>query len=252
MDTKRIIQAEAARAEALVSKYLGFYAGDLDLVDLNIMAIKDVSDDFKRCVQRIQDLIDAQPTRQVARNMVNLVDALAELVRVPRLRQPLMRMWEIEETISSGGFWFIRHATVILMTFLGIGFIDDEMNTLQLAISYAAGLIAFTSLALSLTHFKNPAQAFFIGVPVVLVTCSVVSTVGNETLVMAFLLVVSIGLFFKSMFDMFNEPREGSSAAGGEDYMPHMDTSEGLFEDEADPFLHNHAGFVPYAADDDL
>ncbi|HFL7771549.1 TPA: hypothetical protein ACG47G_006122 [Pseudomonas aeruginosa] len=31
MDTKRIIQAEAARAEALIGKYLGFYAGDLVL-----------------------------------------------------------------------------------------------------------------------------------------------------------------------------------------------------------------------------
>ncbi|RNF58544.1 hypothetical protein EFK68_04025 [Pseudomonas aeruginosa] len=103
----------------MIGKYLGFYAGDLVLAELNIMAIDDVSDDFKRCVQMIQDLLDASPSKQVARNMVNLVDALTDLVRVPRLRQPLMRMWEIEETISSGGFWFIRHAVVIFMAFLG-------------------------------------------------------------------------------------------------------------------------------------
>lgn len=254
MDTKRIIQTQAERAEALVCKYLGFYAGDLVLADLNIMAIKDVSHDFKRCVQMIQGLLDAKPSAHVARNMVYLVNALAALVRVPRMRQPLMRLWEIEETLSTGGFWFIRHAFVIIMVLLGVGFVDDVMNTQQQVISYAAGLIAFISLALSLTHFKNPAQALFFGVPVVFVGCVLVSTAGNETLMMFGLLLLSFGLFIKSVIGMFNE-RNGDRRAGyGEevDYMPHLDTSEGLFDDEGDPFLVNHAGFIPYAADEEF
>jgi hypothetical protein len=248
MDTKRIIRSEAARAEALVGKYLGFYAGDLVLAELNIMAIDDVSDDFKRCVQMIQDLTDASP-KQVARNMVNLVDALTDLVRVPRLRQPLMRMWEIEETISSGGFWFIRHAVVIFMAFLGVCFVDDDMNTHQLVISYAAGLVGFFSLAISLTHFKEPVRAFFIGVPLVLVGCALVTAAGNETLMMFGLLLLSFGLFLKSVVGMIQDRNNGSGTPY-DDKSVNYDSSKELFEDDADPFLHNHAGFVPYAADD--
>ncbi|HCE7245690.1 TPA: hypothetical protein NHR53_002239 [Pseudomonas aeruginosa] len=249
MDTKRIIQAEAARAEALIGKYLGFYAGDLVLAELNIMAIDDVSDDFKRCVQMIQDLLDASPSKQVARNMVNLVDALTDLVRVPRLRQPLMRMWEIEETISSGGFWFIRHAVVIFLAFLGVCFVDDDMNTRQLVISYAAGLVGFISLALNLTHFKDPVRAFFIGIPVVLAGCVLVTAAGNETLMMFGLMLLSIGLFLKSVVGMFRDRNTGNGTPY-EDELGLHNSSEGLFDDDADPFLHNHAGFVPYAADD--
>lgn len=252
MDTERIIRTQSLRAEAMVSNYLGFYAADLELADLNVMAIKDVSHDFKRCVQLIQGLLDAKPTVQVARNMVTLVDALADLVRVPRMRKPLMRLWEIESNLSSGGLWFIRHAVVIFMALLGVAFVDDVMNTHQMLISYAAGLIALTSLALGLTHFKNPTQTFLIGVPAVLVVCAAVSMVGNETLMMAVLMLISIGLFFKSMFDMFNQPRTAKSADYDEDdgYAPHLDTSESLFDHEGDPFLHNHAGLIPYAADD--
>ena len=249
MDTKQIIQSEAQRAEAIVCKYLGYRAGDLALADLNIRAIADVTEDFKRCVVLIQGLLDAEPTKQVARNMVSLVTALSELVRVPRMRQPLMRMWEIEQTISSGGFWFIRHAVVIFMSFLGVGFVDDQMNTLQQVISYTAGLLAFISLTLGLTHFKSPTQAFFIGVPVVLAGCVVVSILGNETLLMAFLLLLSIGLFLKSAFDVVSD-RTHAGRATYEDDMPYLETSEGLFDDEGDPFLHNHAGLHPYAADD--
>lgn len=244
MDTKRIIQAEAARAEALIGKYLGFYAGDLVLTDLDIMAIGDVSDDFKRCVRMIQGLLDASPSKQVARNMVNLVNALNDLVQVPRLRQPLMRMWEIEETISSGGFWFIRHAVVIFLAFLGVCFVDDDMNIRQLVISYSAGLVSFISLAFSLTHFKKPVRAFFIGIPLVLAGCALVNAAGNETLMMLGLMLVSIGFFLKSVFVLFQDRKNANFVPGCHDL------SEGLFDDDADPFLHNYAGFVPYAADD--
>ncbi|HBO2381613.1 TPA: hypothetical protein L4H13_006364 [Pseudomonas aeruginosa] len=90
MDFNRVIQAEADRAEALIAKYLGFYPGDLDLVELDVSSLEDVSVDFKRCVQMIQGLAEAAPSAIAAKNMVNLVDALADLVQVPRLRQPLM------------------------------------------------------------------------------------------------------------------------------------------------------------------
>lgn len=244
MDTKRIIQAEAARAEALIGKYLGFYAGDLVLADLDVMAIEDVSDDFKRCVRMIQGLIDASPSKQVARNMVNLVDALSDLVQVPRLRQPLMRMWEIEETISNSGFWFVRHAAVIFLAFLGACFVDDDMNTQQMVISYSAGLVTFISLALSLTHFKEPARAFFTGIPMVLAGCALVNAAGNETLMMLGLMLLSIGIFLKSVVVMFKAHKGGNAVQG------YRETSEGLFDEDAETFLHNHGRFVLTSEDD--
>ncbi len=149
MDVNRVIQAEADRAEALIGKYLGFYPGDFELAELNVSSLEAVSVDFKRCVQMIQDLAGAAPSAMAARSMVILVDALADLVQVPRLRQPLMAMWEVEETLSSGGFWFVRHALVILLTFLGIGFVSPEMHGVPMAISYAALLTGYVSLALA-------------------------------------------------------------------------------------------------------
>lgn len=249
MDFKHIIQAEAARAEALVCKYLGFYPGDLVLAELNIAAVDDVSADFKRCVQMIQDLADAAPSAKAARNMVNLVDALADLVQVPRLRQPLMAMWEIEETLSSGGFWFVRHALVILLAFLGIGFVGPEMSGLPLVISYAAVFTGYASLALGLTHFKNPVAAFFVGFPIALVGGVGVMVMGSETLMMVALLLASLGMFVKSIVGM---AMSGSNQdhTFAKDAAFGRDETSSLFDDEENAFLHNHAGFIPYAADD--
>lgn len=259
MDFKQIIQAEAARAEALVCKYLGFYPGDLALAELNIAAVDDVSADFKRCVQMIQDLAEAAPSAKAARNMVNLVDALADLVQVPRLRQPLMAMWEIEETLSSGGFWFVRHALVILLAFLGIGFVGPEMSGLPLVISYAAVFTGYASLALALTHFKNPVAAFFVGFPIALVGGVGVMVMGSETLMMVALLLASLGMFVKSIVGMAMT-RPTSERTINDDVALGREDGNKLFEDELhsydrfadeeNAFLHNHAGFVPYAADE--
>lgn len=256
MDAIRIIQREVARAEAMVGKYLGYYADECVLADINISAINDVSDDFKRCVQLIQDLSDARPTSQVARKMVALVDALAHLVQVPRLRQPLMRMWEIEETISTGGFWFIRHAFVIFMALMGVGFVGEDMNTIQKVVSYSAFLITFASLALTFTHFKNATRAFFIGMPVVLGASVAVSALGSGTLMMTFLMLLSFGVFIKSALERFTEYRQetgtGLAAASNADIYDQMELSEMNLEDIPNPFLYTHDGSYPYAVDDDF
>lgn len=249
MDFNRVIQAEADRAEALIAKYLGFYPGDLDLVELDVSSLEDVSVDFKRCVQMIQDLAEAAPSAIAAKNMVNLVDALADLVQVPRLRQPLMTLWEMEETLSSGGLWFVRHAVVLVLAFLGIGFVAPEMHGVPMAISYAALLTGYVSLALGLTHFKKPAAAFFIGFPLALVIGAAVMVMGNETLMMAALLLASIAMFIKSIVVMaMSRPDQARTFTDDDSFVP--DTDSKLFDDEGDPFLHNHAGTYPYAADD--
>lgn len=248
MDYKQIIQAETARAEALIGKYLGFYAGDLELAELNVMAIDDVSDDFKRCVQLIQDISGSAASHQTARNMINLVDSLADLVQVPRLRQPLMRMWEIEESLSSGGFSFVRHAFVIFLGFVGVLSVGEDMGTQQMVLTYAAGFVAFLSLALGLTHFKNPVSAFFIGIPVALVGCAAVQLIAGETLMMFALMCVSIGLLVKDVFEMVTRPSAAVVDRSLDDDFPTIKSLD--FEDEANPYLHNHANVHPYAADD--
>ncbi|EMG2118736.1 hypothetical protein ACV344_33270 [Pseudomonas aeruginosa] len=258
MDFNRVIQAEADRAEALIAKYLGFYPGDLDLVELDVSSLEDVSVDFKRCVQMIQGLAEAAPSAIAAKNMVNLVDALADLVQVPRLRQPLMTLWEMEETLSSGGLWFVRHAVVIVLAFLGIGFVAPEMHGVPMAISYAALLTGYVSLALGLTHFKKPAAAFFVGFPFALVIGAALMVMANETLMMAALLLASIAMFIKSVVGMaMNRPDATQSFTDYDDDMSiendrvifPADATERFIE-KSDPFLINRAGIVPYAADD--
>lgn len=251
MDFNRVIQAGADRAEALIGKYLGFRPGNLDLAELDISSLKGVSKEFKRCVLMIQDLAEAQPSASAsaAKNMMILVNALGELVQVPRLRQPLMAMWEFEEYLSVGGLMFVRHALVLLLTFLGIGFVSPEMHGVPMAISFTALLTGYASLALGLTHFKNPTAAFFIGCPLALVAGAAVMVMGNETLLMAALLFASLGMFVKNIVTMVVS-RPGLTRAVDNDSPFAPETDSILFDDEADPFLHNHAGMHPYAADD--
>ena len=249
MDVNRVIQAEADRAEALIGKYLGFYPGDFELAELNVSSLEAVSVDFKRCVQMIQDLAGAAPSAMAARSMVILVDALADLVQVPRLRQPLMAMWEVEETLSSGGFWFVRHALVILLTFLGIGFVSPEMHGVPMAISYTALLTGYVSLALGLTHFKKPTAAFFIGFPIALLAGAAAMLLGTETLMMVALMLASLGMFIKSLVAMVMS-RPDAARTTNYDSLLDQDAGPNLFDEEGDPFLHNHAGMHPYAADD--
>lgn len=137
---------------------------------------------------------------------------------------------------------------MILIALLGVCFVDDTMNTQQQVVSYSAGLISFVSLALSLTHFRNPTQAVLFGIPLVLIGCAMVLAAGNVTMMMLGLVFLSIGLFLKSVIDIFKGQAKSSGAAYSNDSVP---VTRELFEDDdADPFLHNHSGIVPYAADD--
>ncbi|HGM7559348.1 hypothetical protein N5C93_30815 [Pseudomonas nitroreducens] len=250
MDFDRDIRAGANRAEALIGKYLGLRPGNLDLAELDISALDGVSADFKRCALMIQDLAAAPPSRIAAKKMMILVDALGELVKVPRLRQPLMAMWELEESLSTGaGLMFVRHALVILLIFLGVGFVSPVMHGVPMAISYTALIAGYVSLALGLTHFKNSTAAFFIGCPLALVAGAGIIVLGNETLLMAALLLVSLGMFIKNAVTMVrSRTRPARHVNNGIPFV--LETDSNLFDDEGDPFMHNVAGTYPYAADD--
>lgn len=227
----------ADRAETLIGKYLGLRPGNLDLAELNIFALEGVSADFKRCALMIQDLAAAPPSRIAAKKIQ--VNALGELVKVPRLRQPLRAMWELEESLSTGGgIMFVRDALVILLTFLGVGFVSPLMHGVPMAISYTALIAGYASLALGLTHFKNPPAAFFIGRPLALVAGAGIMVLGNETLLMAALLLVSLGMFIKDAMTMVrSRTRLARHVNNGVPFV--LETDSNIFDDEADTFLYN-------------
>ncbi|MCG8911045.1 hypothetical protein [Pseudomonas sp. DP-17] len=144
---------------------------------------------------------------------------------------------------------FVRHALVILLIFLGVGFVSPVMHGVPMAISYTALIAGYVSLALGLTHFKNSTAAFFIGCPLALVAGAGIIVLGNETLLMAALLLVSLGMFIKNAVTMVrSRTRPARHVNNGIPFV--LETDSNLFDDEGDPFMHNVAGTYPYAADD--
>ncbi|MBW6124715.1 hypothetical protein KZ843_17730 [Pseudomonas aeruginosa] len=202
MNLKKIVEQEAMRAEALLAGYLGSYAGSIDLADFHVDSIDGASADLKRCVRLIQDLADVTVVSQsIARNMVNAVDNLAELVRVPRMSPPTRTLWAIEDSIRQTPLAVIRHVLAVVgAVAAGIWGTIDKSVEAEVGVSIAAILLVL-SFGCSLSHLRDPDHTVPKGLLAFIGIVAVVLLVKGVLFTFLVLAVIAAGFFIRDIVE---------------------------------------------------
>ncbi|HGM8089988.1 TPA: hypothetical protein ACKP9S_006414 [Pseudomonas aeruginosa] len=202
MNLKLIIEKEAQRAEALLAGYLGMYAGSIDLADFDIDRVQGASPAMKRCVRLIQGLAAVDvATNTVARNIVNAVDALAEMVRTPRMAPPTRVLWDMQESIRHTPLNVIRHlAAVIGAVALGVWGTVEKGMAVELGIAVGAMLLIL-SIGCSLSHLRDPDSAVPKGLLAVCGVGAVVLLLKGILFTFLVFAVVAAGFFLRDIVE---------------------------------------------------
>jgi len=248
MNLKKIVEQEAMRAEALLAGYLGLYAGSIDLADFNVESIEGVSPEFKRCVHMIQDLAEVAAVSQaIARNMVNAVDTLAELVRVPQMMPPTRALWEIEERIRHTPLAVIRHLLAIAgAVALGIwGTIDKSMEA-EVGVGIGAVLLVL-SFGCSLSHLRDPDHTVLKGLLAFIGVGAVVLLAKGILFTFLVFAVVSAGFFIRDIVEWLSNSTSAAADDFADDAEVRTFSNEELYDLSGAP----GPSLTGYAKDDD-
>lgn len=208
MDLKKIVEHEAMRAEALLAGYLGLYAGSIDLADFNAESVRGASPEFKRCVRLIQDLAEVVVVSQaIARNMVNAVDSLAELVRAPKMNPLVRGLWEIEDSIHDSALGVIRHVLAVVGAVgLGLWGTIDESAFAEAGVCLGFALLML-SYACSLSYVRDPDHAVSRGMLAFLIGGLVVLQIKGVFLTFLIYAVISAGFFIRDIAGWLRSPK---------------------------------------------
>lgn len=200
MDLKKIVEHEAMRAEALLAGYLGLYAGSIDLADFNAESVRGASPEFKRCVRLIQDLAEVVVVSQaIARNMVNAVDGLAELVRTPKMAPPVRALWGIEDSIHDTALGVVRHLLAVGGAVgLGVWGTIDGSGLAEAGVCLGFTLLML-SYACSLSYTREPDHAVTKGMLALLIGGLVMLLSKGVFLTFLIYSVISAGFFIRDI-----------------------------------------------------
>lgn len=231
MDLKQIVEHEAMRAEALLAGYLGLYAGSIDLANFNAESVRGASLEFKRCVRLIQDLAEVVVVSQsIARNMVNAVDSLAELVRAPKMTPPVRTLWEIEDSIHDSALGVIRHLLAVGGAVgLGVWGTIDVSALAEVGVCLGFALLML-SYACSLSYLRDPDHAVAKGILAFLIGGLVVLQIKGVFLTFLIYSVISAGFFIHDIAGWLRSPKSAYPVNHLDDDDYNIFTNEELYD----------------------
>ncbi|AVX93275.1 hypothetical protein [Pseudomonas psychrophila] len=217
---KMIIEAEVKRAEALIERYMGLPPESIDLYNFNADALRKAPVDLGRAISALRQVAAKNsPSQSDEAYAVNAVDLIAALTRGPQLPAPILKLWEVEESIrNAGGLWTLKHLVTIALGFAGV--LVGSTNSLSLGyemFAYVALALIVGSGALHLTHSKNAEME----VPVYtfggLAVFCVLNAVYAPSIGFLVLLVCAIAFMVGSFISLL---ADGKSSATGSEFHP--------------------------------
>lgn len=136
---------------------VGLPPESIDLHNFNADALRKAPADLRRAISVLRQVAKSSPSRADEAYAMHAVDLIAALTQRPQLPAPILKLWEVEESIrNADGLWTLKHLVTIALAFAGV--LVGSTKNLSLGyemFAYVALALIVGSGALHLTHSKN-------------------------------------------------------------------------------------------------
>jgi hypothetical protein len=230
---KMVIESEVKRAVALIERYMGLPPESIDLHNFNADALRKAPADLRRAISVLRQVAaKSSPSRADEAYAMHAVDLIAALTQRPQLPAPILKLWEVEESIrNADGLWTLKHLVTIALAFAGV--LVGSTKNLSLGyemFAYVALALIVGSGALHLTHSKTAEMKVPVYTLGGLAVFCVLNTVYAPSIGFLVLLVCAIGFMAGSFISLL---ADGKSSASDSAFHPEAyEPSEALRTEE--------------------